>query len=124
LAKVKRYQDLIAWQKAYELVMAVYERTRAFPADERFGLTAQLRRAAVSIPSNIAEGWGRQSRTELIRFLEMARGSCYEVQTQMLIADGLRYLQQDAAIHSQIDEVERVLSGLMKSLQNKDSGGD
>lgn len=99
--------------------MAVYSCSDQFPADERFGLTAQVRRAAVSVPSNIAEGWGRQSRSELLRFLEMARGSCYELQTQLMIAEGLGYIDSDSAVHEQVDEVERVLSGLMRSLQEK-----
>ena len=103
--------------------MEVYEVSRAFPKEERFGLTAQIRRAAIGVPSNIAEGWGRQSRSELLRYLEMARGSCFEVQTQMKIATGLSYVDGSSEVHERIDEVERLLSGLMKSLREK-NGSD
>ncbi len=119
VAKVKRYQDLIAWQKAYNLVLAVYACTKEFPSDERFGLTQQLRRAAVSVPSNIAEGWGRRSRTELIRFLEMARGSCYEVQTQTKLASDLGYVSHHHDVHSLIGDTERLITGLIESLKRK-----
>ncbi len=121
MAKVKRYEDLIAWQKSMQLVVDVYRATTKFPADERFGLTQQLRRAAVSVPSNIAEGWGRRSRLDLIRFLELARGSCYEVQTQLRIAERLTYMEKDHPIHELTAEVERVLTGLIESLRAKGS---
>ena len=86
------YRDLIAWQKAMDLVTAIYRATAGFPRDEIYGLTSQLRRAAVSIPSNIAEGQGRQSTREFIHFLSIAYGSLNEAQTQILIAERLKYL--------------------------------
>ena len=89
------YEDLTAWQKAMELAVNVYHATRAFPKDELYGLTSQLRRAAVSIPSNIAEGKGRSSDKELLQFLSTARGSVYEVQTQILLAHRLGYLADE-----------------------------
>jgi len=114
---VRSYEDLVAWQKSFALVKMIYQATRSFPEDERFGLTSQLRRAAVSIPSNIAEGWGRGSRQEYVRFLKMARGSAYETQTQIRLAFDLGYLPQDDALMAGIAEVERLINGLIRSLE-------
>jgi len=118
MAKVERFEDLIAWQQAYAIVIKVYEVTKNFPTDERYGLTQQVRRAAVSIPSNIAEGFGRHSRPDYLRFLDMARGSTYELQTQMRIAHDLRYMD-DPALMDKIEELERVLNGLIRALRSK-----
>ncbi len=90
--KVKSYQDLIAWQKAVALVLGIYELTKRLPARETFGLRAQLERAAVSIPSNIAEGQGRRSTRDFIHFLGNAQGSLFEVETQLIIAQKLGYI--------------------------------
>jgi four helix bundle protein len=115
---VQTYRDLIVWQKAMDLVVEVYKATESLPSDERFGLTNQLRRAAVSIPSNIAEGFGRGSQNEFQRFLSIARGSLFEVETQVQIAYRLSFLSE----HEQIvlmrraDEVGRILRGLSKSV--------
>ena len=87
----KSYRELLVWQRAMQLTFAVYRLTAEFPVDERFGLTSQLRRASVSVPSNIAEGYGRGSRGEYKQFLSTARGSTLEVQTQLLIAGELGY---------------------------------
>ena len=89
---VKDYRDLIVWQKAMDLVEAIYRTTAAFPREEIYGLTAQMRRAAVSIPSNIAEGNGRNTTRDYLHFLGMAYGSVKEVETQVLIAERLRYI--------------------------------
>ena len=118
VAAIRRYEDLAAWQKSYRLVLEVYRLTHAFPADERFGLTQQLRRATVSIPSNIAEGFGRHSRTDYVRFLDMALGSTYEVQTQLRLARDLGY-SKDHAVLELVAEVERILNGLIRSLREK-----
>jgi len=115
--RAKGFQQLIAWQKAYELVLGVYRASQRFPADERFGLTQQMRRAAVSIPANVAEGWGRGSRTDYVRFLDMARGSAYELQTQLWIASDLGYLDKEHDVLTALDEVERLLNGLIRSLR-------
>ena len=120
MAAVNRYEDLIAWQKSYALVLRVYRLTKDFPGDERFGLTSQLRRAAVSIPSNIAEGYGRRSRQDYLRFLCIALGSTYEIQTQVRIAKDLGY-HTDTTIDDEIAELERVLNGLIRSLRNKEN---
>jgi four helix bundle protein len=115
---VKHFRELIAWQKAMDLVVLVYRATAAFPSEERFGLTNQVRRAAVSVPSNIAEGQGRQTPREFIQFLAVARGSLQEVETQILIAVRLEYLDEKNAngLTELIDEVSRILGGLIRSL--------
>ena len=118
MAKIQRYEDLIAWQQAYEIVIKVYQATKNFPQDERFGLTQQVQRAAVSIPSNIAEGFGRHTRPDYLRFLDMARGSTYELQTQMRIAHDLGYLD-NPELMDKIEELERVLNGLIRALRSK-----
>ena len=88
------YKDLIAWRKAILFVTKIYEATRAFPREELYGLTSQLRRAAVSVPSNIAEGQARFSRKEFHHFLSLARGSLVEIETQLIIVENLVYLSQ------------------------------
>jgi len=93
----ENYRDLIAWQKAMELVVKIYRATQSFPPEERYGLTAQLRRAAVSIPSNIAEGKGRFSPGDVAHFMIQARGSLLEVETQVLIAQTLGFLSDQGA---------------------------
>ena len=120
MAKAQRFQDLQAWQKAHSLALMVYEVTKDFPQDERFGLTSQVQRAAVSVGSNIAEGWGRQSRPDFVRFLKIARGSCYEIQSQLLLAADLHYLSHDHAVFATIGDTERLLCGLIRSIENKD----
>jgi four helix bundle protein len=113
----RNYQDLVAWQKAMDYVEAVYLASRSFPGDERFGLTSQLRRAAVSIPSNIAEGQGRGSDAELVRFLRVAHGSLRETETQLLIARRLAFLAPASAdqLLELSGEVGRLIQGLIKS---------
>ena len=93
----KRYQELIVWQKAMELSKAIYRVTKSFPADERFGLASQLRRASVSVPSNIAEGQGRLTAGEFKQFLGTARGSVFEVETQVQLATELGYIPANDA---------------------------
>src|SRR5256885_1393289 len=118
MASVRSYSDLVAWQKAMDLVIAVYKATESLPSDERFGLTSQIRRAVVSVPSNIAEGHGRASQNEFQRFLSIARGSLCEVETQILIAERLTYLStsdRDGLLRLS-DEVGRVLRGLSRSV--------
>lgn len=119
--EIKSFRDLVAWQKAFRLGIHVYELTKSFPADERFGLISQLRRGAVSVTSNIAEGYGRGSRTDYIRFLKVARGALYEIESQILFAAELGYLNSQGVedIESQIAECSRILGGLIKSLQPK-----
>lgn len=113
------YQDLKAWQVAMDLVIDVYRNTAEFPREERFGLTSQLRRAAVSVASNIAEGKGRFSNRELAQFLAQARGSVFEIETQVVIAFGLGFLSAKAKqeLLDRCAEVGRILNGLIKSLR-------
>lgn len=115
---MKTYQNLIGWQRAIELVEAVYLASRAFPIDERYGLTVQIRRAAVSIPSNIAEGQGRSTARDFDRFLAIAYGSLLEVETQILIAERLGYLDETSAspVLAIASEVGRLVNGLRASL--------
>ena len=123
MAMVKTYRDLVAWQKAMQLAKAVYRATSRMPAGERFGLTLQIRRATVSIPSNIAEGFGRQSRADLLKFLRIARGSLNEVSTQLELAIELGMLRTDSNLDSLLRETDRVLQGLIRSLERKGSVG-
>ncbi|MGD0140665.1 MAG: four helix bundle protein [Tepidisphaeraceae bacterium] len=113
------YRELIVWRKAMDLVIEVYQVTRDFPNRERFGLTDQLRRAAVSIPSNIAEGQGRRLRKQFASYLRTARGSLQELETQMLIAERLGYARSEktSPILTRAEEVSRLLSGLLRSLK-------
>jgi four helix bundle protein len=117
----RSYKDLVAWQKSMDLVTATYRATAGFPRDELFGLTSQLRRAAVSIPSNIAEGQGRLSEKEFRYFLGQARGSLMEVETQLQIAENLGYLQKEQTISllKSCAEVGRILNGLLASVSKQ-----
>src|SRR6266550_3581702 len=117
--KVKNYQELIAWQKAMDLVEDVYRASREFPREEIYALTSQIRRAAVSIPSNIAEGQGRRTTADFLRHLSIAYGSLCEVETQTLIAQRLEYLGQGKVeqVLNRASEVGRILNGLMASLE-------
>ena len=119
--KTKSYKDLIVWQKAIELVMTVYELTSKFPKSETYGLTSQIRRAAVSIASNIAEGYARQYRPEYIQFLSMAYGSCAELDTQLIIAQRLGYgVSNDySRVLSLLEEVSKMLNAMRKGLKEK-----
>jgi four helix bundle protein len=115
------YKELKVWQKSYQLCLEVYRITARFPKDEKFGLTSQIRRASVSVPSNIAEGYGRKTTADYIKSLYIAYGSNYELETQMMLSGDLDYI--DSAIlkdiMGDIHEVERMLKALIKSLENK-----
>jgi four helix bundle protein len=117
------YEDinkLIVWQKAHELVLKIYEVTKEFPKDELFGLTSQIRRAAVSIPSNIVEGKARGSNKEYKRFLLIARGSHEEVKYQLLLAKDLKYIDDTSykQVSNMMGEVGRLLSGMIKKIED------
>ena len=117
--KVKNYQELIVWQKSMDLVEEIYSSTRNFPKEEIYALTNQLRRAGVSIASNIAEGQGRQSTADFCRHLSIAYGSLREAETQILIAKRLDYLSENSSncLMQMASEVGRLLNGLMASLR-------
>jgi len=116
---MQSYRDLKAWQKAMELVVEIYRITQGFPKHETYGLTSQMRRAAVSIPSNIAEGKGHYSDREFTQFLRHARGSLLEVETQILIAEELKYLQkqQSSKLFDLTAETGRNINGLINSFK-------
>jgi four helix bundle protein len=113
------YKQLIAWRKSMELVIEIYRVTRTFPQQETYGLVSQLRRAAVSVPSNIAEGQARYSRREFYRFLTMARGSLAEIETQITIARVLAYVSHETArsLLESTEELGRILNGLIASMR-------
>ncbi len=113
------YKDLIVWQKAITLVTDVYRATQQFPKEELFGLVSQMRRAAVSIPSNVAEGQARLTQGEFRQFLGHARGSLAELETQLLISQNLGYLPGSPGLFEQVAEVGRLLNGLLASLETE-----
>ncbi len=119
----KSYREIVAWQLARRAVKAVYVATAAMPADERFGLTSQMRRASVSVPSNIAEGFGRGTRAELLRSCRTSRGSLFELMTQIDVSRDLGFLQADELLDAQLAEVDRVLQGLIRSMEDAESAG-
>ena len=116
---MRNHKDLIVWQKSMALVKRVYEVTRAFPHEEMFGLTSQMRRAAVSIPSNIAEGYGRIYDKERINFLSIAPGSASELETQLMISEDLGFTVNSdiAELSSLNNEVIRMLTSLIKGIR-------
>jgi len=115
---VKSYKNLIVWQKSMELVEMIYQVTKGFPKEELYGLTSQIRRAAVSIPSNIAEGQARNSTAEFRNFLSIARGSLAELETQLFIAERLKYIDSAKLGEILITQVEinKMTNALMKKL--------
>jgi four helix bundle protein len=118
---IASFRDLVAWQKGMELTTDVYQLAGGLPADERFGLTSQLRRASVSVPANIAEGYGRGSLQDYVRFLRIARGSLYEVDTLLTLSLRLRFIGQPAYDSTKrlLDETERILAGLLRALERR-----
>jgi len=117
---INSYQDLDVWKKAMELVMDIYKVTQTFPKEELYGLANQLRRASVSVPANIAEGWGRGTTKEYIQFLRIARGSLLEVETLMTIAHNLGYVnaQDQDPILQKILEISKMMNALINSLKH------
>ncbi|KKS04522.1 MAG: hypothetical protein UU56_C0005G0021 [Candidatus Curtissbacteria bacterium GW2011_GWA2_41_24] len=116
---IRSYKDLIVWQKAFKLALNVYEVTKKFPKEEVYGLTSQMRRCAISIPSNIAEGYARHRRLEYIQFLQIAFASGAELETQLLIAKELGLVGQKdfETVSSQLDEVMKMLNSLIGKLK-------
>jgi four helix bundle protein len=115
------YRDLKVWQKAMDLTVSCYKATQTFPADERFGLTAQIRRSAVSVASNIAEGYGRDSDGSFVQFLRVSQGSLKELETQVIVSERIGALSSSSAqsLLSSADEIGRMLRGLINSLNNR-----
>lgn len=121
IMQVKSYQDLLVWQKAMDYVVTCYKATKYFPKDETYGLIAQLKRSSVSVPSNIAEGYGRNTRGEYIQFLGIVQGSLKESETQMIVAFRLEFInkKQFDYVQTQSKEVGILLRRLIKSLKQK-----
>ena len=117
--RMKTYKELIVWQKGIDLVSMIYKITNGFPKEEMFGLTSQIRRASVAIPSNIAEGFGRNSKGDFKRFLQISNGSLFELQTQLEISKRLQFLSDKDynLLYNLSREVEAILTGLIQKLK-------
>lgn len=113
----RKHHELRVWQRSIDLVKSVYRLTSSFPSAENFGLTAQMRRCAISVPSNIAEGAARNSKKEFLHFLGIARGSLSELETQFIIAEELGYVRTEGSLSAILDETFGLLSGLINSLK-------
>ena len=118
-AEFASFRDLVAWQKGMDLVHQVYRFTAQLPEQERFVLAVQMRRAAISVPSNIAEGWGMDTTRDYIRFLHIARGSTYELSTQAEVCLRQRYAGVWTHIIADCEELGRIVNGLIKSLRRR-----
>ena len=116
---MRNYRELHAWQVGFSLARQLYELTAVFPREEVFGLTSQIRRAAVSVPSNLAEGAGRASKKEFVQFVNIARGSLNEIETQLLLAQELGYCQLSDDLQQNIERLHALLNGLRNSLNAK-----
>ena len=119
--KIESFKDLFVWQKGIELVNDIYKVTNRFPKEELYCLTSQIRRSAISIPTNIAEGWGRGTTKNYIQFLEISRGSLFELNTLMIISYNLKYISKDICveIENQLNETGRMLNALITKLESK-----
>ena len=117
---LKNFKELKVWKKSYKLCLEVYRITAGFPKEERYGIVSQIRRSVVSVPSNIAEGYGRRTTADYVRMLYISYGSICELETQVLLAGDLNFIKQDelGALKEGIAEVERMLKALIKSLEN------
>ncbi len=117
MGKVERFQDLETWQQAHQLVLAVYQATRNFPSDERYGLTSQLQRAAVSVPANIAEGFKRLGQADKVRFYNIAETSLEEVKYYFILSKDLGYIPDNEQLLSSAESVSRLLYRLIQSVK-------
>jgi four helix bundle protein len=115
MEKARRFQDLKVWQKSHQFVLNVYKLTRSFPDHELFGLTSQIRRAAVSIPANIAEGFKRKGKGDKVRFYNISQGSLEETRYYLILTQDLGYAETDD-LQKEADEVGRLLGGYMKAI--------
>jgi len=118
-AEIKNHKDLNVWQLSMELVTDIYRLTGSFPKEEIYGLTSQMRRAAVSVPSNIAEGAARKSKKEFIQFLHIALGSSAELETQLMISSNLEFAQEVEPFLENLTTIKKMLNGLIYHLQGK-----
>jgi len=113
------HKDLDVWKKAIDFSVALYNLTSSFPDEERYGLVSQMRRAAVSISSNIAEGAARQSEKEFVQFLYVSMGSAAEIETQLIIAERLGFVKKDNQLFTDIDSLQKMLSGLIRYVKKR-----
>lgn len=118
---IRSHKDLKVWQESMDLVTEIYRISDFFPENEKFGLTSQIRRCAISIPSNIAEGCARKGNRELLQFLYVSLGSLAELETQYEIAQNLNYINESEEIRNKIIFIRIMLSNLIKSIKNKPS---
>ncbi len=123
--KINSYKELIAWQKSMILVSEIYKLTKNFPSDEKFGIVSQLNRAVVSVPTNIAEGWGRVSRKNYLQFLMVSRGSLFETETLIIISFNQTYISKSEFEKTTflLEEISKILNGLIKSIEMKVAEG-
>ncbi|MXO05157.1 MULTISPECIES: four helix bundle protein [Flavobacterium] len=117
---MSHFRKILVWQKSISLVTKVYKATRTFPKEETFGLTSQIRRSSISIPSNIAEGSGRESNKDFLRFLYISLGSLFEMQTQLEIAKNIIYISEEEfnLLYEDSREIERMLASLIKKVKD------
>ena len=118
-SKINRFQDLQVWQEAHVLVLQVYKTTQSFPKSELYGLTSQMRRAAVSIPANIAEGFTRYGIRDKLKFYNIAEGSLEELKYYFILSNDLGYIESNAELMRSADQVGRLLNGLILSTQRR-----
>ena len=121
MGEIKSYKDLLIWQKGIKIVCLVYKLVKSFPQEELYALTSQIKRASVSIPSNIAEGYGRNTDKSFSHFLDISRGSLFEIETQLLIANELGFITNETLyteILSQIQEESKMINAFSKTLKN------
>ena len=124
MTSIRSYQDLVVWQKSIDLAVRTYELTRSLPSEEKYGLTSQMRRAAASVPANIAEGHARRSTGEFLQMLGIARGSLAEVETFLILSERLGLIQSGSGdtLLEDCAEINRMLNGLVSSVSNRQQG--
>jgi four helix bundle protein len=119
MGKINSYKDLNIWQLGIELTVDIYKLSKDFPQEERFGIISQIRRASSSVPINIAEGWGRNSTKSYSQFLKQARGSLYELETELIIANKIGYLKEDTGeIFDKMTTLSKMINSLINKLDN------
>jgi len=118
---MKTFRDLLVWQKSMSFVTEIYKVSKQFPKDENFGLTSQIRRSVVSVPSNISEGYGREGMKDYLRFLNIAMASLFELQTQLEIASNLEYIKREKFdnLYESSREIERMLSSFIRTVKSR-----
>jgi four helix bundle protein len=122
MGEIQSYKDLLIWQKGIQIAEIIYRLTKTFPSEELYALSSQMKRASVSIPSNIAEGYGRNSTQSYIHFLKIARGSLYELETQLILADKLHFIRQPTDLESTLallTEESKMLNSFIRKLEDK-----